>query len=457
MTPSKLFGNRAFLYALFATAIPSALQHFAFSAQQVVDTVMVAHLGDASIAALSFCGAAFFVITSILYGLVMAAGALISQHWGAGDRLSVRKTLYLSTLMTQIVSVPAVVLFVIFPDWVMRMGPQSEEVRSAGVSYLQIAGWSLLMWPVIVGVGNALNMTGRAALSMALSLAFVTIAVLCNYIFVFGMGPVPATGVKGAALGTLVVNIMFFFIYIALLKFHLAYLLLRRDELRLLLDLKKARQFVAQSLPLALNGGLWSGGLFGYQVVFSQVGELGLAAFGLLLPIITVYLTLFNGLATGSGAMIGQALGRRDYPLAWQYAVYSVNVAAAFGILTSIGLFLLRDQVNILYPSISPELSQEFLILFSVSMLLLWIRGINIVVINGILRIGADNGYILKIDTISSWGVGIPLSILAAVVLGLPMVFVYFASFTEEITKCMFSIYRMHRKIWCRTIFGDTP
>jgi putative MATE family efflux protein len=444
--------GRAFLRALFATAIPSAFQHFAFSAQQIVDTVMIAHLGDASIAALSLCGAAFFVVTSILFGVVMAAGALISQRFGAGDEDGTRIALALGLLVSQGLAIIAAIVFVFFPEWVMKLGPQSQDVRSAGVAYLRIAGWSLLAWPLIVGVGNALNMTGRASLSMALTVGFVVTAILANYCLIFGFGPIPAMGIRGAAFGTLAANIVFLLIYIVLLRFRLGYLLLQRKDITTALSHSQIWNFGNLSLPLAINGALWSGGLFGYQVIFGYVGELGLAAFGLLTPIITLYLTLFNGLATGAGAIVGQSLGRGDHLLAWQYGIRSVKIAAVCAIAMSLALLPILHLAAFLYPSISPELSREFMPLLYLCIMLIWTRGINIVVINGVLRAGGDNKAILKIDTISSWGIGIPISLLAAVVLGLPAPFVYVASVTEEMTKCALALFRMNQKVWCRTL-----
>ncbi len=81
---------------------------------------------------------------------------------------------------------------------------------------------------------------------------------------------------------------------------------------------------------------------------------------------------------------------------------------------------------------------------------------INTVVINGVLRSGADTKFILKLDAGCQWLVGIPLGLLSAFVWHLPLRWVYALVCSEEIVKIFICVGRMYSRAWIRNLV-DTP
>ncbi|WP_068081517.1 MATE family efflux transporter [Polycladidibacter stylochi] len=437
---------------LFWSSIPPALQNLAFSAQQVLDTVMVAQLDDAAVAALSFCGSAIMVFTSVVYGIILATSAFIAQHWGAQKLSGMRLYLYMSIGGSMVVVVPIVLILVLFPELLMALGPDVVAVKDKGAEYLRIAGWSILAFPITVSLGMALNMIGQGRLSMIISLCFVFCSIFLNYLFIFGVGLLPAMGVAGAALGTLVTNAVFLMLYLYLFVIAEHPFKFYYKEISQQFSRSAVNKLVAKSAPLALNGGLWAAGLFAYHIIFSRLGSVGLTTIALIAPIVTLSMVAFNGLATGASARIGQLLGRRKLKYAWLETQLAITVTLLMGLTISAIGILFADFLPQIYSSISEETIGVLKPTYDIAALFMWVRCVNVVLINGILRAGGDNAFVLKLDSATTWLMSLPITIIFALVFELSMQWVYLASLTEEFLKLVFAFKRVQSRQWMQSL-----
>ena len=73
---------------------------------------------------------------------------------------------------------------------------------------------------------------------------------------------------------------------------------------------------------------------------------------------------------------------------------------------------------------------------------------LNMIIINGILRAGGDNLFCLRMDLISMWMVGVPLTAFAAFVLGWDYQYVYMMIMTEELVKFALCFQRYLKRYW---------
>ena len=82
----------------------------------------------------------------------------------------------------------------------------------------------------------------------------------------------------------------------------------------------------------------------------------------------------------------------------------------------------------------------------------MFIKLISAVIIIGILRGGGDTSYALKIETITMWGVGVPLVFLGSFILRFPVETVVLMVSLEEIAKAIFSVKRLSSNDWIRQV-----
>ena len=70
---------KAFLMSSFSLALPIALQNFITSAVNMIDVVMLGHLGDVDIAAVGCANQIYFLLTLILFGVSSGASVFMAQ------------------------------------------------------------------------------------------------------------------------------------------------------------------------------------------------------------------------------------------------------------------------------------------------------------------------------------------------------------------------------------------
>jgi Na+-driven multidrug efflux pump len=95
------------------------------------------------------------------------------------------------------------------------------------------------------------------------------------------------------------------------------------------------------------------------------------------------------------------------------------------------------------------KLAKQLLIIFA---FFLWVKVSNMVVLGGVIRSGGQTKYTLFLDVLGTWGIGIPLGIIAAFLLKLDIRLVYTIISIEEIVRLILGLTRVKSKKWMKTL-----
>lgn len=187
---------------LLRMSLSMLIGFIAGAAYNVADTYFVGRLGTVQLAAMGYT----FPIVMTVFGLVMGIGVgttsvlsrLIGQADQTGTRLLTLHALLLGLLVTAIL---VVIGWLTFPRVLALLGA-NEETLPLALSYLRIwlAGMLFLVIPLIGN--NAIRATGDTLTPSLIMLADMLLNVILDPIFIFGLGPIPAMGIRGAALAT---------------------------------------------------------------------------------------------------------------------------------------------------------------------------------------------------------------------------------------------------------------
>ncbi len=101
--------------------IPIALQELLSTGLNLVDTLMLSSMGDATVAATGLANKIFFIFTIFIFGISSGSGILTSQYWGKRDVENIRKVLGISILIGIGVSLSFLLPSVTVPQMVMRI------------------------------------------------------------------------------------------------------------------------------------------------------------------------------------------------------------------------------------------------------------------------------------------------------------------------------------------------
>ncbi|WP_092325772.1 MATE family efflux transporter [Butyrivibrio sp. YAB3001] len=158
-----------------------------------------------------------------------------------------------------------------------------------------------------------------------------------------------------------------------------------------------------------------------------------------------------SGLAQAAGILIGKRLGEKEYDKAYsesqQLCLYGFAGAVILSTLLVISrsLYIGLFKVDLDVRGIGGQLLLAFAILAPVKVM-------NMILGGGIIRSGGRTKYIMIIDMLGTWLVGVPLGLYAGLVLKLPIVWTYFILSQEELFRLVITIFMFRSKKWMNTI-----
>ena len=134
--------DKRFYKKTVAIALPVALQALLNNFLNVIDTVMIGSLGEASLAAVGLANKVFFVLSLVLFGVAGGSTILTAQFWGKKDLKNVRRVLGLSLCIGVGAALIFTVAGVFAPNSVMRIFTPEQGTITLGASYLTIVAIS---------------------------------------------------------------------------------------------------------------------------------------------------------------------------------------------------------------------------------------------------------------------------------------------------------------------------
>lgn len=257
-------------------------------------------------------------------------------------------------------------------------------------------------------------------------------------------------GVRGAAIATLIARIveavvLVFYIYAK--KGVLAASWKQITDISKSFIQKAARTII----PVVINDIFWALAMIIYAIAYGYLGTQAMAAVQITTTVQNVFMVFTFGIAHSAAVMIGNQVGAGNIETGRLYSKRFLKLSVISGILTGIMLALGTPTILSFF-NISKEVHNSALRILYIISATMFIKLTSAVIIVGILRGGGDTGYALKIETLTMWGIGVPLVFLGSFILKLPIEIVVLMLVLEEITKTTFSIKRLRTGNWIRQV-----
>jgi putative MATE family efflux protein len=192
--------------AVWHIAWPTMLQNMVGGLQGVVDHVMVGHfVGYTGNAAIGVAWQIFLVVVVFITSLFTGMSVLVARFAGAGDAEKVNRTVYQAFLTAAGLSVGIMApLGYFLSPWLLGLVHAAPEVRAEALPYIRIMfvfSFGMLMFFML---GGALRSAGDARTPLRLGVALTVLNIGLNIVLIRGLGPIPAYGTAGAAMGTVI-------------------------------------------------------------------------------------------------------------------------------------------------------------------------------------------------------------------------------------------------------------
>lgn len=189
--------------SVWAIAWPLVLTYILNGLVGIVDFKMVGVLGFESIAAVGMSRQVMMLIMVLMIAISGGSSVLVAHAYGAKDPDRVSKVAARAVVYMLVGAVFIVTPLGYFSSCsILELLGGEARVVTLGSSYLKILFVGSVFTMFNFGVSGILLGVGKTKVSLVMLLAVNVLNIGLNYIFIFGLGPIPAFGVDGAAIGT---------------------------------------------------------------------------------------------------------------------------------------------------------------------------------------------------------------------------------------------------------------
>lgn len=431
-------------------AIPIVIQNFISSFLNMIDTIMVGKLGETAIAAVGIANQYFFFFNMILIGLSAGCGIFIAQFWGKREMANIKRILGIGLGTAVAVSIVFMVFGFLVPDKIMAVFNNDPGVINLGAGYLRMVTLSYLFTGITFVYTFSLRSVGKTVQPMLISGLTLICNAFFNYVFIFGKFGAPVMGVEGAALATVIARVVETLALVAAVYGGKGALAASFAELTDF-NFKYLKQSYRTIFPVVLNDICWGFGSLAYAAVYGRMGTQSMAVIQISNTVNNLFLVVVFGMSSAAAVMVGNAIGAGDDGLGKIYAKRFSVLATAAGVVLGVLLAAVAPTLLDVF-NISSAARHDSLIILNIVSLIFFVRVLGIILIVGILRGGGDARYALLLEGATMWFIGVPLTVLGAFVLNLPVYIVYALAVPEEIVKGIFGVRRLRSGRWIKNV-----
>jgi len=410
-------------------SIPAAINSLLDMLQVITDLIMVGRISAFAVAAVGLGLQSLTFMFAILTLLHVGTSALLSRFVGAG--LMTRASTGLSTLLrfALFLSFPMMLLWYVLSSNVYVWFGTVPEVVALGEDYVQMLTLMLPFVFVKLVFVTALNAAGDTKTPMYVKIGSIFLNVFLNWLFIFGNLGFPELGVMGAALGTVIVNILETLIYTWLYtKRKMPYVPMWHYSKSLM------KRALKVGIPASFERTLTFGSFMLFTVIIAHYGTEVLAGYQIGLRVEGLAFMPGIGFTIAAMALMGQGLGAKKPLQAREDVLLVLKYTIGFMFFLSFFMVFMPEQIVWFFTNDAQTIEEASLYLRIVGLSQIPLA-FNFV-LSGALRGAGDTKRTLKISLVSLWFVRIIPAFVLSWYFDNIMV-VYFAMISDTFVKAV--------------------
>ncbi len=339
--------------AIFLLSVPMIFEMSMEAIFAIVDVYFVGRLHDNdAISVIGLTESVLALIYSLAMGLSMAATAMVARRVGEKDiksaEVAAAQAIYIGLAMAALISVVGM----FFSENILRLMGGSETLIADNVGYTRwmLTGNVTIMLLFIINA--VFRGAGDASLAMRSLLLANILNIVLDPIFIFGLGPIPAFGVEGAAIATNIgrgIGVMYQLYHLLKAK---GIIKLRAENL--MVDLSIIGRLLKISAGSTGQFLIGSASWIFLMRIMSDFGSAAQAGYTIAIRVIVFAILPAWGMANASATLVGQNLGAghpdRAEKSVWRAAFFNMIFLALvtilfFSLATPILHFFTTDEV----------------------------------------------------------------------------------------------------------------
>ena len=343
MTKRLDLGKEAIFPLILKMSWPSIISMTAMSLYNFIDTFWLARFSSQALAALTVCFPIQLIAAAIGIGTGIGAGSFSARMLGAGKNLEAKQAAGQTFSLSLFFGFVSIIFVLLFGDSMLIFFGASDEILPLCHDYLYLIVYSspFLFFAMMTAI--MLRVEGRPLLSMyVVVIALVSSAILDPFL-IFGIGPFPRMGIKGAALTTIIAQLIMFI-------FSLIFLQLKSSKFEFKLKytiphIQIIKSIYSTGFPSMVINFIVSIVLIIYNHVLAGFSFQAIAAFGICFRVTGLATMVLFGIGAGLMPIVGFNAGARHFHRLKESVFVALKISIFFAVIAVIILEIFASQI----------------------------------------------------------------------------------------------------------------
>jgi MATE family multidrug resistance protein len=331
-----------------ALAIPVIFSQIGQVTVNLVDSIMVGHIGTVQLAAASFATSVFLV--GMLFGLGITLGLtpLVGQSFNSKNQKNLGswfKNGILVNLIASILICIAMSSVVLLMD---RMG-QSKEVVQKAIPFYLIHVSSLIPLMLFFSFKQFFEGIGNTKIAMVITIIINLVNIALNYILIYGKFGFPALGLNGSGFASLISRLLMPVLFVIIILRIPTYRVYLFEAIHSGYEKIKIKRIMSIGFPIGFQMVIEILAFTLGAIMLGWISKESLAGHQIAISMASMTYMISFGLASGTTIRVSHAFGEHDRNELKQAVFASLHMVIAFMLLMGILFVLLRNQLPLLF------------------------------------------------------------------------------------------------------------
>lgn len=329
-------------------AIPIILTQVGGGIVQLVDNIMVGHLGTVELAAVAFSNSIFVIGLVFAMGATMGITPLIGQAFVRGEHSNITKILYNGLLFSMVLGVVLFSLLLLCYFLIPYMG-QEEEVAMLSKGYYLTLVFSLIPFMLFCLCKQFLEGLGNTKVAMVITIVANVLNIALNYVLIFGACGVPRLGVLGAGLATLITRTVMPIMFLIVVLRRRKWATYLKGYTRGLCTKVGVMEVARIGLPIGGHMLLECAAFALSAIMVGWLGAVPLAAHQIVNNMAHMAFMLVVGVSSATTIRVSHQYGVRDFDALRMAVRASVHLCLLLNLMTGFLMITLRYQLPYMF------------------------------------------------------------------------------------------------------------
>ena len=347
--PNHFMKTKPVFPLLMSMSIPMMFSMLIQSLYNIIDSIYVAQLGQTALTAVSIAFPLQNLVISVAVGIGVGITSTISIHLGSGEQEKANKAATLGIACTCIHCILFLLLGLIVTKPFLNLFTTNSEILGDACDYTYIVLCFSFGTLIQVTMEKIFQAVGAMKTTMFLLATGCIINIILDPIFIFGWFQIPALGVKGAAIATIIAQICTAILYLIVYRKKNFAITIHPKYLKM--DLTIVKSIYSVGIPSSLMMILPSILVSVLNSILKQFSDLYINVLGIYFKLQTFIYMPANGIVQGMRPIIGYNYGAKDYHRMKSTIRYSLLSAGIIMLLGTLLSMIIPREIFMLFQS----------------------------------------------------------------------------------------------------------